>query len=198
MWVRRGALRKLLGAVGLVCALTWAVAGHRGPASAQDADLYVVHASVTPLAPLALVLSSADYSLSSGACRAVMLPSPVSTSVPGYLDAPPDESGNCTSFSGGGTLTVVNCNTGVVTAAWNLLEPDGDTAVFTGDGVMVGGVAVIAAPPSSTLGTGYWDPSSATSPGAAVSVALFAPTGTALCPNSSYIGQVTAAVVAGY
>jgi hypothetical protein len=197
MRVRRRALRTVLAAVGSASVVAWAVVGHGSPTSAQDADLYLVRAGVNA-GPFAPVVSSTGYTLSSGACRPLAVPSPVSTSVPGYLDVPPHESGNCTSFSGGGTLTVVNCTTGVVTAGWNLLEPAGDTAAFNGQGVMVGGVAVIAAPPSTTLGTGYWDPSSAPSPGAAVGVALFVSTGLVQCPSPGVIDQVTAAIVAGY
>ena len=199
MRVRRRALRKVLGVAGLVSALTWAVVVHGASTSAQDADLYAVQAFITP-GPLALGVSSPSYTLSSGVCAPLVVPSPVSTTVPGYLDVPPDEKGNCTSVTGGGTLWVANCNNGFVTAAWTLKEPNGDSALFDGSGVMVGGVAVIvAAPAVSALGTtGYWDPMSTASPGSAVSVALFAPTGTSPCPDSSYIGQVTAAIVAAY
>ncbi len=162
--------------------------------TAQDADAYVFSAIVSTTGGGSIVPPpTLTYTFNSGACKARPLPSPISTSLPGYVDASGNDSGECSAVTGGGTIEGELCDSGVITANWNLTEPSGDTAVFDGDGVIIGGVAVIAAPPVAVLGTGYWDGSA--TPGAAVSVALFEPGLTAPCLAPMH---VDAAVLAAY
>jgi hypothetical protein len=55
-----------------------------------------------------------------------------------------------------------------------LTEPSGDVATFVGSGIVIGGVAVLAAAPAAHAGDGYRDPSTA-SPTYGTSVGLLVP-----------------------
>jgi hypothetical protein len=137
------------------------------PVSATDADVYVLSAGVTTTDPLVAKPVTTAYSIATGAC--------VSASVfPGFIDVAGDETGPCTAMSGGGNLTLATaCSTGLITANWNLTEHSGDVANFTGTGVVIGGLTVIAGTPR-VVG-GYKDPATSTSPGSGVSVGVLLP-----------------------
>lgn len=188
-------IRKGLGVAVLASTAVAVACGFNVRASsAADADLFGFQAAVNP-PPMGLTQSAGGYTLSGGTCALGSVPSPASTDLPGYLDASSGRTGACTLGPSDGTLMVVNCDTGSITAHWQLGEPDGDTVGFVADGVMVGGVAVLEGAPVSLLGTGYSDPIGTANPGTGTGVAIFLPSGTEACPASSFIGHVVATVV---
>lgn len=200
MRVARSALRKGLCALILGSVGVGAAGMLRAPTSATDADVYAFDVGNSPGPLSATVPTSAAYTFVAGAaCTNQPLPSPVATAVPGFLDVPQDEGGPCTSVSGNGTLTVAHCDTGLITANWTFTEPFGDTVAFTGTGVIVGGIAVIGAPPAA--GYGYFDPVSTSTPGAAAAVAVFTSYDVTdgICgKGSSVMNRVVAVVAAAY
>jgi len=188
-------IRKGFGVALLVTAgVAVAIGFETKTSAAADADLFGFQATVQP-SPLSTALSSSvGYNLASEVCSLGSVPSPESTQLPGYMDVTSVSTGPCT-VSGTGSLTVVFCSTGSVDAQWQFGEPGGNTAEFDAQGVMVGGVAVLAAPPVPQLGMSYRDPAGGTTSGAASGVALFLPSGTDTCTSPSFIGRLTAAIV---
>jgi len=169
------------------------------PASAADVDIYLMDAGVSPTG-IGVFLGAASYALQRGTCLEQPLPSPIGGQVPTYADEPSGGTGVCSAVTGSGDLWVAGCTTGTITADWTFTEPGPDNALLVGDGVIVDGVAVIAAVPTNlTTGHGYWDPTSATTPGSAAVLALFTSEPTAICGTSSGVmDNVDAAVVASY
>ena len=194
----RTALGKGIGVLFALSAATGLGVAHDAPVRAADADVYLMDAAVsaTGVNPF---LATATYRLVSGACLA--RPLPTGGEVPSYVDVASETTGVCTSVTGGGTVTGV-CNTGVITANWSFSEPgESDNATMVGDGVVVQGIAIIVAHPSSVLpGDGYFDPSSSSTPGSAITVAAFTGNPTAVCgvDSNDLMTAVDAAVVASY
>jgi hypothetical protein len=170
-WMEEGMMRRRNRSIGFVCvavavgaaALTTSVR----PAAAVDGDVYGFLANVDTSSFLKLaVLQGTTYGISSGGCPHPI--APVST----YVDLSTTESGGCSvSAAQGDPLNLTACATGTIGATnWQLTEPSGDVATFTGSGVVVGGVVVMAGSPVH-FGGGYSDPSSgATATGAFVGV----------------------------
>jgi hypothetical protein len=187
----------------LLCALsagTGMTVGLGTPASAADVDIYVMDAGVSPTG-IGVLPGTASYALQHGTCLDQPLPPPIGGQVPTYFDLPSGGTGVCSAVTGGGDLSVnAGCTTGTITADWTFTEPGNDNALLVGDGVIVDGVAVIAAVPNSLVsGLGYWDPSSATTPGSAAMLAVFTSEPTAVCGTSSGVmDNVDAVVVASY
>jgi hypothetical protein len=168
MRVTRRTVRICCGGLAAVAAVAVGeLAIHGGTVTAADLDLYVFKGTASATG-LSLGLSTTTYSIdSSTKCITESIPSPVSTSVPGYRDLPyGTDHGPCSSVSGGGSLEVVACSTGLISAGWNLTEPSGDVATLSGMGVVVGGVAVVAG--DYTDGSVVW-------PEAGAGVALLLP-----------------------
>ena len=199
MRVARSGLRKGICALTLVSVGIGTAVVLKTPTSAARVDVYAFQAHNQPNGITTGVSLPGTYTFGP-VCVGVPLASPVGTTVPGYVDVPTDESGPCPSVTGSGTLTVVNCDKGLITADWAFTEPNGDTAAFNGTGVIVGGVAVIAAPPAA--GFGYVDPAPTSTPGGAVAVALFTTDSplTSECGqlNSTIMDEVLAGVAAAY
>jgi hypothetical protein len=163
-------------------------------AASADVDVFGFKWSVATAAPVAVLPSATTYSIDPGAaCLTVTLPPPVGVSVPAYVDVPPDESGPCTAVTGTGNVTIAGCSTGLISANWQMTEPLGDVAVVNGNGVVVGGVVVVAAP----LG-GYSDGPPGTIPGEAVAVGLLTPRAGELCLNGTRLFDLAAVVAAAY
>lgn len=179
-----------VGLVGVGFTLAFAVRGH-AQSVPQDADVFVLKGVFQTTAVMPTSLGWVDYSVSSGVCTPPPLPPPVSTSVPAFVDVPGDESGPCTGMSGGGSFNLVNCQTGQVTGNWTITEPSGDSASFAGAGIMIGGVAVLATPPSGA----YTDD---TRSGQGAAVALIQPSSTQQCGYTLKDFDVTGVVAGAY
>jgi hypothetical protein len=190
MRVTRRRLRKGVCCLALLSAAGGGVATFgAGRASAQDADAYVFSAGVTFDNLDGTPPASGAYSFGTSACAGP-------GGLPGFVDVPSDEMGPC-SVNGKGNLLAAGCTTGAISADWAFTEPRGDTASFKGDGVVVGGVAIIAGSPNSVApGTGYWDDASA---GSAVGIGVFVPDVGNPCPiAASPAADLTAVVVGAY
>jgi hypothetical protein len=177
---------------GIAAVSVWALGGQM--VRAADADLFVVSGSLSTTADIPLFATPVNYSIdNTSSCLAMAAPPPVSTPVPNYVDVPPDESGNCTSVSGNGTLTVSACSTGTITATWSVTEPAADTATFDGGGVVVGGVAVMATQPAGS----FTDDGVTTGQGVVVGVLTPRLGGSPVCGQYNHI-TVNAAVAGTY
>lgn len=139
-----------------------------------DSDTFVFEATAGT-ASLSPTPATGSYTLDASQCfnepLPVAPPSPVPSSVPGYVDVVPDESGGCTSVTGGGTYTnLIACSTGRITMSWNFTEPSGDAVHLDAAGVVVGGVILAAALPG-----GYQDDGATIGTAAITGVLLAAP-----------------------
>jgi hypothetical protein len=166
MATKRRLRRSLAFAVVVVgFAGVFAVRGHAS--TPTDADVFAIQGGLTTTSAMQVVPTPVGYTVDTRTQCGVTV---ATTTLPGYLDVPSAASGTCTGVSGSGTLTVAGCSTGQVDGDWLIPEPGGDTAHFTGSGIMVGGLAIMATPP----GGAYVD-DSRTGQGAAV--ALIVPSG---------------------
>lgn len=146
MQVTRRHGRKAL-ALGILCAGGFGAFGLHGKAEAPaDADVFAVRGTLNLTSTLTFNLGNPDrYTVGSDVHCAPIPAGP--TSVPGFIDAT-GQSGECTGVSGFGFLTLAQCSTGLMTAEWDLPEPASTSAAhFSGSGVVVGGIAVLAGPP---------------------------------------------------
>lgn len=186
-------LRKGLCGLTALCLTVAGMAVLRTPVSAADVDVYAISGTdhLTGVQSLA-VWDSLGYTFDSVTCGAV-----------GVVDIPPgDESGSCTSVTGGGSLQVAGCANGQIGASWQISEPGSNTASLAAQGVIVGGVAIMA----GVIGGGpvagsFTDSSPGESPGDAVAVAVFATnnltTTEGVCTmGTAVMNTVTAAIVA--
>jgi hypothetical protein len=156
-----------------------------------DADLFAVSGRLKTTTPMPVVPTAIAYTMDAGTtCITASLPAPVSTSIPGFVDVPADESGACTTMTGSGTFSVAQCSTGTVSGDWQMTEPAGDSARFAGSGVMVGGVAIMVTPPSGTF-------SDDGSNGQGAAVALILPDSSQSCGSLSLF-DLTAVVAGAY
>jgi hypothetical protein len=157
-----------LALVGLGFAGAFTLRGHAA-ATPSDADLFVLSGRLTTTTSMSVTPGMVSYSVDPATkCLSVDLPSPVSTSVPGFVDLSRGESGPCTGVTGTGNFNVVGCSTGSVDGDWLITEPSGDNAHFVGAGVMIGGVAIMATAPAGT----YTDDGRGGGGGAAVALLL--------------------------
>jgi len=178
--------------VALASIVAGALAISSVPASAGDADVYGVTGSLTPMTAQTVLGPTTTYQISA-ACRTV---GPVST----YVDLARAESGGCSvGGSSAGTLALKGCSTGSITATnWQLTEPSSDLATFSGSGVVVGGVALVAGSPlHGPAGDGYFDPSTSNSPGSGVVVGVLAPQVGQNCVLGGVTSFAFAAVLVG-
>jgi len=151
-------LLRLLSVTVATVSVGLAVGLRDAGAQTVDGDLFAVSGNAVPTDNVALIQSSTSYTLSGpNGCLAL--------GVPNFVDVPPDESGPCTSLSGGGSFDISACSTGTISAAWSMGEPLGDTATFNGSGVMIGGVTVISTEPG-----GAFTDDGSSGPGALVGV----------------------------
>lgn len=191
MRATRRRLRRSL-AFALICVGFATVFGVRGHAAStpMDADVFALKGGVSVSTAMQIVMTPVPYTVDSGtACATVNAPSPVSTSIPGFLDAPADESGACTGVTGGGTFNLAGCSVGQISADWQITEPAGDSAHFVGAGIMVGAVAIMATPTSGA----YTDDARS---GQGTAVALMPPSLNQTC-GTSLSNWLLIAVVAG-
>jgi hypothetical protein len=177
-----------LVAVGFTTA--FAVRGHAA-SNPAEADVFALQGVFRANSVMPSSLTSMPYTVQPTACMSVSLPAPVSTSVPGFVDIPNDESGVCTGMTGGGTFNIAQCSTGQVSADWQITEPAADSAHFVGAGIMVGGLAILATP---TVG-GYTDDARS---GQGAAVALILPDANQTCGVSLQNFNVTAVVAGAY
>jgi hypothetical protein len=156
-------------AVALVSIGSGTLAMSPAPASAVDADVYIVAGLVTPATTVSVPGLTTTYSVGA-ACK-------TEGSVSTYVDLSRSETGGCSvGGSPAGSLTLTGCSTGAIAAtSWQLKEPSNESATFTGSGVVVGGVTLIAGSPLHGSGNGYWDPSTSITPGTAVVVGVLTP-----------------------
>lgn len=140
-----------------------------------DSDIFIFEATAGT-ASLGPGPASGTYTLDASRCFTEPLPvappSPLPSSIPGYLDVIPDESGPCTSVTGTGTYTdLIACSTGLMTMSWNFTEPSGDVVHLEATGAVVGGVIVGASLPG-----GYKDDGAANGTAVITGLVLAAPT----------------------
>lgn len=183
--------RKAL-AFSIVCTGGYCGFGLQGRAEAPaDADVFLIGGTLNLDNTMSANLGTVGYTMGTDVqCTPTSL---VVTGAPGFVDATGGQSGECTGVTGSGSLTVVECSTGLVTGTWQMPEPGGgSTANFSGEGVVVGGVALIAAPPAA--GFGYTDESA---PGGAVAVATIFPRSNESCGSNTHM-VLTAAVAGVY
>jgi len=184
--------RKLMSALTLSCLGVALISVRAVPVTATDADVYVVAADAKIAGdPLGLTPTARSYSIDIGQCVS-------EGPFPGYVDVSKDDgTGPCTNVGGGGGLSLMtSCTSGLLTAAWTLTEPSGDVSSFTGRGVLVGGLMVVAA--STLVGSdGYRDPSTSSSPGDGVAVGVMLPALGQQCALGGVSNLTVAATIVG-
>lgn len=185
MRVRRNRLGRVCAAGCLLATGAAIVLTHSG-ASAADADIFATKANFSFGPPGAGVITTESYSVAAAAN-----PLPVC-----YVDPATLQTGGCLNLSGSGGVDVVDCiPSGPMSATWSLTESGPDTTTFAGSGVMIGSVALLAAAPSTlTPSDGYYDPSSTSTPGRAVAVAVMLPLTQPKCGGATNWGGVVSVV----
>ena len=182
--------RKVL-ALGILCVGGVAAFGLHGRAEAPaDADVFVINGHLT-FSAMSATLAQEPYSIGPDVQCGPISAGPAS--VPGFIDATGAASGECTGVTGGGAFTLAHCDTGLISADWNLPEPaSSSVAHFVGQGVVVGGIAVVAAPPGA--GYAYTDESGT---GGGVALATLAVPTTEQCGSNTDMA-ITAVVAGAY
>lgn len=197
---RAGALLALALGGGALAVLHGHPTGAEAQTPTPDVDGYVINGRISGFT-IDVLPSTATYNFSAGTgCQTATVPTPTSTTVAGYVDLPPDESGGC-SASGGGGFFLIGCADGTITAStWQLTEPSNDVATLNGTGVVINGIAVIAAPsPAATPSPvspnwGYRDGST----GSGAALLVFDPANVASCAQGNTITQMgVEAVIVG-
>jgi len=178
MRVRQGGLGRVGVAGSLLAIAGFAGMLPHGGASAADADVFATKARVA-VSPGSAPLSTTSYAITATT-------NPVSVC---YADLAGAQTGGCNDLSGSGSVDTVDCvPSGFMSATWSLTEPGPDTASFVGSGVLVGNVAVLAAT------AGYSDPSTTSTPGPAVAVAVLLPLTVPDCSSTTTWGGVASVV----
>lgn len=169
-----------MAAVAAAMAMAPAVASAAGP----DIDAFLVTGTIgafsTPLP--AVGLGTAQYTLS-GLCVSVSV---AGTSIPTFIDVPPDEGGTqgtCASIGGSGTITSVACGTGTASGSMTITEPSASTASLVYTLVLVGGIGILA-----SSGLGYSDDGGS---GPAAGVFVLIPNPTLPEPNTGCTPEIT-------
>jgi hypothetical protein len=129
-------------AAAFALALAAASQGAASAAPLADVDAMLMGGNLTGFTLLGIGPSTAQYSLS-GNCSLFV----GGSSVPTFVDVPPDEGGTggtCGGISGTGTFNSLGCGSGTAVGSMSIVEPLGDSVGLSYTIAFVAGVGVLS------------------------------------------------------